>query len=134
MSLLETNSAGEAVSLRGILLVDDDAAVRGAVARILRQAGLYVEEAAHAREAVEVATDFRDKIGLVITDVYLPGDKGPELVAELCDLLPNARALYISGFSDEDVARWGIDPAANFLHKPFSNAELIQTVRDLLAV
>src|SRR5438132_9609114 len=114
-----------------ILLVDDEASVRSIVVRILRRARYNVLEAESGEAALKIAENHPGKIDLVITDMYMPGLRGPEVVERLAPTRPGLRALFMSGYADQD-ARTGVPLGANFLNKPFSGQELASAVETVL--
>jgi two-component system, cell cycle sensor histidine kinase and response regulator CckA len=117
---------------RTILLVDDEEAVRSIVLKILRRANYDVIEARDGTEALAIAGAHKGKIDLVLSDMYMPGMRGPELVSKLLPTLPGIRALFMSGYADP-TSRSALPEGANFLHKPFSGQELGAAVEAALA-
>ena len=114
-----------------ILLVDDEPAVRSIVLRILRRANYRVLEAENGESALRLAEEHEGPIDLVITDMFMPGLRGPEVVQRLAPKRPGLRALFMSGYADQD-ARTGVPAGANFLNKPFSAQELAAAVEAVL--
>ena len=114
-----------------ILLVDDEQSVRAIVLKILRRAHYNVLEAENGEAALRIAEAHPGKIDLVITDMFMPGLRGREVVERLAPLRPGLRALFISGYADQD-ARTGVPSGANFLNKPFSGQELANAVEKVL--
>lgn len=113
-----------------LLVVDDEPAVRSVTAKILRNLGYEVLEAADAEEALAIAGARLDAIDLLVTDVVMPGQSGPHLAAELARRKPGLAAIVVTGFGPEIVARERIvPPGAIVLHKPFSLHELSRAVR-----
>ena len=116
---------------RTILLVDDEPAVRSIVLRILTRANYKVLQADSGEAALKLAEAHQGPIDLVITDMYMPGLRGPEVVQRLAPTRPGLRALFMSGYADQD-ARTGVPAGANFLNKPFSGQELAAAVEAVL--
>lgn len=116
---------------RTILLVDDEPAVRSIVLRILKRAKYTVLEAENGESALKLAEEHEGPIDLVITDMFMPGLRGPEVVQRLAPKRPGLRALFMSGYADQD-ARTGVPAGANFLNKPFSAQELAAAVEAVL--
>ena len=121
----------EQVAKGTILLVDDEQAVRSIVLRILRRANYQVLEAENGERALAIAEEHEGPIDLVITDMFMPGLRGPEVVQRLAPKRPGLRALFMSGYADQD-ARTGVPAGANFLNKPFSGQELAAAVEAVL--
>ncbi|MFL5524809.1 MAG: response regulator, partial [Gemmatimonadaceae bacterium] len=113
------------------LLVDDEHSVRAIVLKILRRAHYHVLEAENGEAALRVAAEHPGKIDIVITDMFMPGLRGPEVVQKLAPTRPGLRALFMSGYADQD-ARTGVPAGANFLNKPFSGQELTAAVEAVL--
>ena len=114
-----------------ILLVDDEQSVRAIVVKILRRANYDVLEAESGEAALRIAEAHPGKIDLVITDMFMPGLRGREVVERLAPTRPGLRALFISGYADQD-ARTGVPGGANFLNKPFSGTELAAAVEKVM--
>jgi two-component system, cell cycle sensor histidine kinase and response regulator CckA len=128
----ETSAASPAKSAR-ILLVDDDAAVRRAIGRLLRADGFAVAQASSPSEAMELARTQGGRIGLVLTDVVMPEMSGVLLVDRLRRVIPDVRALFMSGhpaaaLADPDQA----NRCVPFVQKPVGKNELLATVRSVL--
>ena len=114
-----------------ILLVDDEQSVRAIVLKILRRANYNVLEAENGEAALRVADSHPGKIDLLVTDMYMPGLRGPEVAQRLALTRPGLRVLFMSGYAEQD-ARTGVPEGANFLNKPFSGADLAKTVDAVL--
>jgi CheY-like chemotaxis protein len=109
-----------------ILLVEDDAFVRTATREVLEIAGHRVLDAATAEEALVVFADHRQSIGLVISDITMPGKNGKALAARLHTSSAKLPVLLMSGYSNPAVE----NPANGiyYLAKPFSSESLMQAV------
>lgn len=116
-----------------VLLVDDDPMVLRTLARALRRRRYQPIEASDPHHALEIARGLPEPVELVITDVVMPGMSGFRLVEMLMEIQPTVRALYISGYSREEV-RWSGVPGAvrAFLPKPLSLDALAAAVRRTL--
>jgi len=74
-------------------------------------------------------------IDLVITDVVMPKMSGREFAAQLLQLRPNTRLLYVSGYPDDVVLQSGISMHGMlYLQKPYSLKELAGKVQTLMAI
>jgi two-component system cell cycle sensor histidine kinase/response regulator CckA len=116
-----------------ILLVEDEENVRRLVAKVLERQGYEVLTATDGRSGEARAAEYDGPIDLILTDVVMPHCSGPELVGRLKLSHPEARVVYMSGYTDDALAARGVlGPAATFLPKPFSTKDLLRTVRDAL--
>ena len=116
-----------------LLLVEDRDEVRGLTTEILKSCGYRVLEAKSGVEALSICRGYADTIGLVITDVMMPGMTGPELGAQIKSLHPQMKILYMSGYASENVLDdKTLAHSAGFLEKPFSATKLAATVRQIL--
>jgi two-component system, cell cycle sensor histidine kinase and response regulator CckA len=116
-----------------ILLVEDSQAVRGLTRTILADYGYSVLEAANGQDALQIFSEHRDRIQLIISDVVMPGMNGTILVQQIRKLAPSLPVLFISGYIGENVVQESlIDNSVNFLQKPFAAKELALYVRKTL--
>jgi CheY-like chemotaxis protein len=116
-----------------ILLAEDEAPVRGLAREVLQMLGYTVLEAASGDEALERCQQHTGPVHLLVTDVVMPGISGPELATRLVPLSSALKVLYLSGYTDDAVARHGIlDPGMSLLHKPFTPEALARRVREVL--
>jgi CheY-like chemotaxis protein len=113
-----------------ILLIEDEPQVQAVTTRILRAFGYGVITAHNERSALAQAELHGPSIGLVVSDLVLPGISGKDLVRRLRQPCEHAQVLYISGYSPEHVG--ALTDGARFLRKPFSAQELLALVRELL--
>jgi PAS domain S-box-containing protein len=116
-----------------VLLVEDDETVRRMVRMILSQEGYAVLEAADGQQALEVAAGCGGPLHLLVTDLVIPHLTGREVAERLTARQPGLRVLFLSGYAEDVIAQQGVETtAANFLHKPFSIAELARKVREII--
>jgi signal transduction histidine kinase len=116
-----------------VLLVEDDADVRGFARRVLAAAGFTVLEADHGASAIELAEAHLDTIHLLVTDAVLPGMHGAELAERLVAARSGLRVLYVSGFTENSVIHHGVVArGVNFLPKPYRAEDLVGRVRSVL--
>jgi CheY-like chemotaxis protein len=126
-------AAPQAGGTEALLVVEDDALVRGVTVRVLRAAGYRVEAAAGGAEALELAERAPARPGLVVTDVVMPGLGGKEVAEALRARWPGLRVLFMSGYTREAIGpRELSEPGTAFLAKPFTPEGLLQQVRTLL--
>ncbi len=116
-----------------ILLVDDEDSIRDFLSSILKELGYKVIEASNGLEALYIFQKVSEKIHLLISDITMPKMSGPELAAELRELQPDIRALFISGNIDNEFIReQEKNPNIDFLQKPFTYDSIISKVRESL--
>ena len=111
-----------------ILLADDEAALRHAVAEILRQTGYTVFEASTAPGALELAKSHAGEIEILLTDIVMPGLRGTDLAAQVRALRPNIKVIYMSGYA-EGISETQLPDDAQYLQKPFRFAALFNLLR-----
>lgn len=124
----------EEVGGKTILLVEDEKALRSLSKRILNETGYRVLEAADGAKALRIAADEVGEIDLVLTDVEMPTLGGRGMVAELNELSPGIKVLFMSGYTDNEILRRGITGSeTHFLQKPFTAAGLREAVQAVLS-
>jgi PAS domain S-box-containing protein len=114
-----------------ILLVEDEPGLRDIARRVLVRAGFEVLTAAEPGEALTIAEATQGQIDLLLTDVVMPGMRGPELAVLLQSSRPGLRVLLVSGYAAEIVEGHRAD--VPFLAKPFSSQTLLAAVDDALS-
>ncbi|HET8621949.1 MAG TPA: response regulator, partial [Gemmatimonadales bacterium] len=128
----EDERAEEAVSPPTVLLVEDEDSVRAMAARILRQKGFAVVEASDGGAALEALQE-GGPLDLILTDVVMPEMSGVELADRAEQLRPGMPVLFMSGYSEREVAdRGGGRAGTMLLNKPFRAGELVAAVRKVL--
>lgn len=134
--LAEPTGSELSVTARGaetILLVEDESAVREVVGRFLRNAGYHVLAREDARGAIALMTRPEVKVDMLLTDVVLPGMNGKQLHQHLIALRPGLRVLFMSGYTDDVIAKHGlVDPEIALLEKPLTQTALLRAVRSVL--
>ena len=116
-----------------ILFVEDEAAVRGIAARLLRQRGYEVIEAADGEEALLLAEEHAGTIDMMISDVIMPGLDGPALLKKARPYLGDAPVLFISGYAESDFSDLLQDEVGvSFLPKPLDIKTLAERVKQEL--
>lgn len=128
--LPEAERVGNATGCELILLVEDDPGVRRVARLALARAGYEVMEAGSAHEALALVRGKEADIGLVLTDVVMPGMTGRELCDQLRLRQPGIRVLFISGYpGDPGTLGLLLEPGAPLLAKPFTASDLVTAVR-----
>jgi signal transduction histidine kinase len=116
-----------------ILLVEDDALVRGSAVAQLRSLGYRVTAAATGPEALAVL-DSGAEFDLLFTDVILPGGmNGSQLAGEVARRRPAMKILYTSGYTENAIVHHGrLDAGVRLLAKPYRKVQLARSVREAL--
>ena len=116
-----------------ILVVEDDEGVRFLIRRVLEPAGYTVLCAATGPEGLQLCEARPGPVHLLLTDVVLPVMDGATVAARFAAIHPGGQVLFMSGYLDEAVSHHGVQVTArNFIHKPFTAADLLDRVRDAL--
>ncbi len=128
----------DADDLRGgketILLAEDEEFVRTLAKRVLEDLGYIVLEATTGAEALEVWEQNQSQIGLLLTDLVMPGKLSGRDVAEKIRVThPQLPVIYSSGYSQE-LLKSGLElsEGITFLPKPYRPQALIEAVREAL--
>jgi len=110
-----------------VFVVDDDASVRGALARLLHSAG-YQTEAFSSAEGFLAQGRF-DAPGCILLDVRMPGLNGLELQEALAAADRQLPIVFITGYGDVPMSVRAMKAGAeDFLPKPFDDEELLKAV------
>jgi two-component system cell cycle sensor histidine kinase/response regulator CckA len=116
-----------------VLLVEDDEALRGLLSETLEGNGYTVLATRNGAEALQVADAHAGTIHLIVTDLIMPGMTGHHPAEEIASTRPEAKVLYISGYSNEAVTSRGVlSRGSAFPGKPFTPEGLLGKARELL--
>jgi two-component system cell cycle sensor histidine kinase/response regulator CckA len=116
-----------------ILFVEDEDAVRGVAARLLRARGYEVIEACDGEEALELAETHAGQIDLLISDVIMPGLDGPTLLKRARGFLGDAPVMFISGYAEAEFSDLlEGETGVTFLAKPLDIKTLAERVKQQL--
>ncbi len=118
-----------------ILVIDDDAIVRGVLKDLLRAEGYEVLEATNGKEGVRLYRE--SPTDLIITDLFMPEQEGIETIVELRRAYPAVKIVAISGgnksMSGIDYLRMAEQLGARrTVTKPFDIDDLLRAVREVL--
>lgn len=116
-----------------VLLVDDEAAIRSALLRLLRREKVRVEAVASAEDALSWLEHHQAE--LILSDYRMPGMTGTEFLAKVEARWPDTSRIILSGHSDFDTVLNAVHSGVvhKFLAKPWSNQELIEHIKTSLA-
>lgn len=122
--------AATPASVSSLLVVDDEEAVRAAVADILSLENIPVLKAENGQEALTLYKTHQAEIGLVLLDLSMPGMSGQETFQALLQIDADVQVLLTSGYSQEEAIRpFGDQAPVGFLQKPFDLHGLLDAVR-----
>jgi CheY-like chemotaxis protein len=112
-----------------VLVVDDDEAVRNSTARMLQTLGYEVLTAASGSEAEALALEGGRKPHVLVCDLAMPSQSGPEVARALRHKNPDLKVLFVSGYprgAEREL------PAESFLQKPYDRDTLARKLASLL--
>ncbi len=123
--LAQATPEGGVAEALTVLLVEDDPDVRSTIALLLEREGHHVLQASGPAQARAQLAEHGDAIGVMITDVVMPGESGRALADEMATARPDLKILFASGYTDDEIERvLGTDRPVRLLRKPFTRAEL----------
>ena len=115
-----------------VCLLDDDASVLRSMQYLLASDGIPVRAFNKPEEFLEYAATHR--VPVVVTDIWMPGITGLEILARTCAITPRPRVIVITA-RDDLAARataMAVGPVAFFI-KPFNDEQFLAAVRDALS-
>jgi PAS domain S-box-containing protein len=116
-----------------ILLVEDETNLRRMARQYLENQGYSLLEAADGAAALQICVAHRGPIHLLLTDVIMPGMNGRELAQRLAALRPEAKVIYMSGYTENAIGHNGtLDAGITLLQKPFTLQSLKEKIREVL--
>ena len=117
-----------------ILVVDDDALMRGLLAEWLREAGYRVRQAENGAKALQMLRS--RPASLLITDMDMPGRDGAQTLDEARRMLPGLAVIAISGGTRDGSQNWAATAlklgAAKAFAKPFERRDLLAAVEEVV--
>ncbi|MDT3778311.1 response regulator [Nitrospira sp. MA-1] len=120
----------------GVLVADDEAAIRKVVRMALEKDGYYVAEAEDGAQAIHILNEGENPmiIDVVITDIRMPNINGIEAIKYFQRAYPSVPLIVLTGFPDIDLAtqlmKQGI---TDYLVKPVDRKKLTAAVADAIA-
>ena len=116
-----------------ILVVEDEEAVRRLVSRILTQRGYRVVAFGDGAEALAFYEKSSEEVDLLLTDVVMPKMSGRALADHATEIDPSLKTLFMSGYTDELIAKRGVLAGGEHLiNKPFNAQHLLEKVQAVL--
>lgn len=117
----------------GVLLIDDEAVVREIGAEMLEFMGLPCITAENGEEGIRLYRESKDKIGLVILDVEMPGISGDKVYEALKEINPGLKILLTSGYARSYLeAKYFKKRLEHFMPKPFQLDQLSNKLQAIM--
>jgi len=119
--------------LQTVLLVDDEEIVVGVGKQMLEKLGFTVLTANTRQEALEIYRHHKDRIGLVVLDMVMPGMGAGDTCDELQAIDPAIKVLLSSGYGvDQQTSEVLKRGCRGFIQKPFSMQALSEKIGEIL--
>ena len=116
-----------------VLVLEDEELLMDLITNVLSSKGYVVLAAQNGQEGIDVFIRRRSEIAVVIADLGLPGLSGEEALKRIRDADPDVKLIAASGFIEPRVRSGLMDiGVAHFVHKPYTPAEILKTLRDVL--
>jgi CheY-like chemotaxis protein len=116
-----------------VLIVEDEEALREVTRRIFARNGYKVITAANGLDALRIAGGHPGEVHLLVTDVVMPRMLGKEVAEKMRLIKPEIEVIFMSGYARPVLASQGrLDPGVALMEKPFSEADLMATVGQVL--
>jgi DNA-binding NtrC family response regulator len=116
-----------------ILVVEDEQMIRELLCDVLESEGFVTQARENADLALEYLNQQSGNVGLLLTDINMPGSiNGVDLAKKSIQLWPSIPVVVMSGF--ESLENTGMEEKASFMRKPFTIDEMLDRVRAALAV
>ncbi|WP_313436274.1 PAS domain S-box protein [Novosphingobium sp.] len=122
----------EAVAGEVVLVVEDEAVVRGLIVEVLDELGYHAIEAADGPSGLEILQSGR-RIDLLITDIGLPGLNGRQVADGGRTARPGLRVLFMTGYAENAALAAGfLEPGMAMITKPFAMDALAKRIRECI--
>ncbi len=119
----EASEAPRVLLRRRVLIVDDDHLVRDTLRFIMEDAGYDVWAVAHGADALAVLES--QSIDIVLSDIFMPGMNGFDLLKQIRQRRPDVPVILVTGFGNIDMARQALkEGATDFITKPYNVNEI----------
>jgi two-component system cell cycle sensor histidine kinase/response regulator CckA len=118
-----------------ILVAEDQPELRWMICQFLQELGYSVLEARDGNDAVALATQYKSVIDVLLTDVVMPGVRGPEVARQLSTARPEMKVIFMSGYTEGgfDLVGGPDSTAAHaLLQKPFELHALATKIREVI--
>lgn len=118
---------------KSVLIIDDDARMLRALDKVLTGEGCMVTTASWAGDALDILTERKQPVDLVITDLRMPFVTGITVVNAIHKMLPDLPVMVLTAFGSPDVkAECFRQGAVSVLEKPLDSTELLTAIEGAL--
>jgi DNA-binding response OmpR family regulator len=116
-----------------ILFVEDEENLRTLIEAFLSSCGFRVLSACDGQEGLSLVKNRGlNDIDLILADVVMPKMSGKQMVDLLKPTLPQAKVLFMSGYTEDQLAPHGVlEPGVEIITKPFLAKNLVKRIREL---
>jgi two-component system, cell cycle sensor histidine kinase and response regulator CckA len=116
-----------------ILIVDDEPSIREILGTTIESYDYHSITASSSQQAIDLYTEHHHSIQTILLDYMMPGGNPNQTISQLHSIDPNVQIIIMSGLSAEEIESHNHGTAVKaFLAKPFSNQDLLHTLRDVL--
>jgi two-component system, cell cycle sensor histidine kinase and response regulator CckA len=115
-----------------ILLAEDEADLRDVIRRFLEHLGCTVLVASSAEEAIEIEANYSENIDLLLLDIIMPGMNGPDLWEYLQTKRDGVKAIFITGYENENAVGQALEQGCHIVMKPFNMFKLVAEIRAIM--
>ncbi|HET7612443.1 MAG TPA: MASE1 domain-containing protein [Gemmatimonadaceae bacterium] len=117
-----------------VLIVEDEAAVRHALQRLLSAEGYSVLTASNGAEGLDLFSARKDEIELLITDIVMPAMTGQALADKCCSLRPALKVIYVSGYTrDSLLSQQTFADGTQLIEKPFTRETVLARISEVMS-
>ena len=117
-----------------VLIVEDEAAVRHALHRLLTAEGYAVLTASNGAEGLDLFTSKKDDIELLITDIVMPAMTGQALADKCWSLRPTLKVIYVSGYTrDSLLSQQTFADGTQLIEKPFTRETVLARISEVMS-
>ena len=115
---------------RTLLLVDDEPSILASLKRLFRREGYRILTAESGAAGLDQLA--AEPVGVIVSDARMPGMSGGELLGKVREMHPEVVRIMLSGYTDLKAVTTAVNRGElfSFLTKPWSDDELLETVRD----
>jgi CheY-like chemotaxis protein len=115
--------------MSNILVVDDDISTRILITEVIRDTGIHIFEAGSGKETIKIFNQQKNKLSLVLLDIYLPDCTGFDVIKQIKNIDQTVPVVAISAVTINEIERkckrFGF---VDFISKPFNLDKIRLTV------